>query len=166
MSKRTRSRSPSAVTSYGYACSGRRTSDDPERAGAASAPAAARSSASPGSLLQPTAATQIAAPIRIERTVRISFGFLCGRLHDPVEIGGQPAVHSDRDDLREFVAGELADRGLDGGVALRRRLDHEQALLLRHDAALPTVGRSDAVDRVHAGREPALYQRGRDPLPV
>src|SRR5690606_17481694 len=56
------------------------------------------------------------------------------------------------------------DRSLDGRVAARGRLDQQQALTRAVDRALPPIGGQHAVDSVHAGGEPPLDEKLREPL--
>src|SRR3972149_444409 len=76
------------------------------------------------------AAGAVPAANRISRNARIlaMSGFGLG-VH-PGEVPGQAALDSDRDDLGKFVGVHRPDRGLQGGIALGRRLDQHRMLFV------------------------------------
>src|SRR3990172_8536835 len=99
-----------------------------------------------------------AAPVasRISRNARIlpMSGFGLG-IH-PGEVPRQAALDSDRDDLGKFVGMHRPDRGLQGGIALGRRLDQHRMLFVVLHGAFPAVRRAARRKDVDAGGKAPL----------
>src|SRR5258706_1088116 len=86
---------------------------------------------------------------RIAATSRKTFftpcsrlGFRAGFIRDPLQVLRQAALHWDRDDLGKFVRMALADRLLQGLIALGRGLDQHRVLLVVLDGPFPAVDRA------------------------